>query len=257
MYIEKVKAMVAFSGAGLQGIMTVFAGFGTLVQLVVLLSLVLASVVCWGIIFQKARLLRKIRHDSVRFLDALYTANDLAFTAAAARRFALSPLARLFRAAHQRFEAGSDGPLLMVDDNGTRQPASTPTRLRHVLRLAQAEEVARLEQGLPFLATTASVAPFVGLFGTVWGIMQSFHAIGQRGGASLAVVGPGISEALVATAIGLAAAIPAVVAYNHYSNRIRRIEEELENFAEELTLLFDSRLSHDAQRVGNRPSPPR
>jgi biopolymer transport protein TolQ len=117
--------------------------------------------------------------------------------------------------------------------------------------------VARLEQGLPFLATTASVAPFVGLFGTVWGIMQSFHAIGQRGGASLAVVGPGLSEALVATAVGLAAAIPAVVAYNHYLNRIRRIEEELENFAEELTLLFDSRLSHDVQRVGNRPSPPR
>lgn len=249
--------MVAFSGTGLQGIMAVFAGFGTVVQVVVLLSLILASVVCWGIIFQKARLLRKIRSHSVRFLDALYTANDLAFTAAAARRFPLSPLARLFRAAHQRFEVGSEGRALMGDDNGAGQPTPTPTRLRHVLRLAQAEEVARLEQGLPFLATTASVAPFVGLFGTVWGIMQSFHAIGQRGGASLAVVGPGISEALVATAVGLAAAIPAVVAYNHYLNRIRRIEEELEHFAEELTLLFDSRLSHDVQRVGHRPSPQR
>ena len=117
--------MVAFSGAGLQGIMAVFAGFGTVVQVVVLLSLILASVVCWGIIFQKARLLRKIRH-SVRFLDALYTANDLAFTAAAARRFALSPLARLFRAAHQRFEAGSEGRALMGDDNGAGQPTPTP-----------------------------------------------------------------------------------------------------------------------------------
>jgi biopolymer transport protein TolQ len=226
------------------------------VQLVVLLSLVFASVVCWGIIFQKARLLRKVRQHSLRFLDALYSANDLAFTAAAARRFALSPLARLFRAVHQRFEAGSDGRIPMGDDDGAGSPP-TLTRLRHVLRLAQAEEVARLEQGLPFLATTASVAPFVGLFGTVWGIMQSFHAIGQRGGASLAVVGPGISEALVATAVGLAAAIPAVVAYNHYVNRIRHIESELEHFAEELTLLFDSRLSHDMQRVANRPSPQR
>ena len=184
LHMGKVKAMVAFSGAGLQGIMAVFAGFGTVVQVVVLLSLILASVVCWGIIFQKARLLRKIRRHSVRFLDALYTANDLAFTAAAARRFAFSPLARLFRAAHQRFEAGSESRAPMVDDNGAGQPTPTPTRLRHVLRLAQAEEVARLEQGLPFLATTASVAPFVGLFGTVWGIMQSFHAIGQRGGLS-------------------------------------------------------------------------
>jgi biopolymer transport protein TolQ len=119
--------------------------------------------------------------------------------------------------------------------------------------VAQAEEVARLEQGLPFLATTASVAPFVGLFGTVWGIMESFHAIGQRGGASLAVVGPGISEALVATAVGLAAAIPAVVAYNYYLNRIRRIEGDLENFTEDLLLLFDSRMPSEAPRVSHRP----
>ena len=247
--------MVAFSGMGLQGIMAVLAAFGTVVQLGVLLSLIFASVMCWGIILQKARLLRKVRQHSVRFLDALYSANDLTFTAAAARRFAFSPLARLFRAAHQRLEATSDGRVSMVDDEGTGLSMPTLTRLRHVLRLAQAEEMARLEQGLPFLATTASVAPFVGLFGTVWGIMQSFHAIGQRGGASLAVVGPGISEALVATAVGLAAAIPAVVAYNHYLNRIRRIEDELEHFAEELTLLFDSRLPHE-QRVGHRPSPP-
>jgi biopolymer transport protein TolQ len=249
--------MLSFSSAGLQGIMAVFAEFGTVVQLVVLLALVFASVVCWGIIFQKARLLRRVRQHSVRFLDALYAANDLNFTAAAARRFAFSPLARLFRAAHQRFEGGSDGRGPLADDDGTGGATPTLTRLRHVLRLAQAEEVARLEHGLPFLATTASVAPFVGLFGTVWGIMQSFHAIGQRGGASLAVVGPGISEALVATAVGLAAAIPAVVAYNHYLNRIRRIESELEHFAEELTLLFDSRLAHDIPRVGNRPSPQR
>jgi biopolymer transport protein TolQ len=253
----KAKAMLAFSGAGMQGIMAVLAEFGTVVQLVVLLSLILASVICWGIIFQKARLLRKIRQHSARFLDALYSANDLAFTAAAARRFAFSPLARLFRAAHQRLEAGNDGRAPLMDDDGAGPPISAMSRLRHVLRLALAEEVARLEQGLPFLATTASVAPFVGLFGTVWGIMQSFHAIGQRGGASLAVVGPGISEALVATAVGLAAAIPAVVAYNHYLNRIRRLEGELENFAEELALLFDSRVSSDVPRVGSRSVPQR
>jgi biopolymer transport protein TolQ len=246
--------MFPLSGSGLQGLINVLAGLGTLVQFVVLAVLLGVSVVCWGIILQKARLLRKARRHSARFLDALHSSNDLAFAAAAARRFTLSPLARLFRAAHQRLETASDGRLPALDDD----PASWSTgRLRHMLRITQAEEMTRLEQGLPFLATTASVTPFVGLFGTVWGIMQSFHAIGQRGGASLAVVGPGISEALIATAAGLAAAIPAVVAYNHYLNRIRRIEEELEHFTEELMLLFETRLPHDAPRVSHRSSPQR
>jgi biopolymer transport protein TolQ len=251
---RKAKAMFSLSGSGLQGLITVLAGLGTLVQFVVLAVLLGVSVVCWGIILHKASLLRKASRHSARFLDALHSSNDLAFAAAAARRFALSPLARLFRAAHQRLEMLSEGRFATADDDPASAVAGTTSRLRHMLRLAQSEEMARLEHGLPFLATTASVTPFVGLFGTVWGIMQSFHAIGQRGGASLAVVGPGISEALIATAAGLAAAIPAVVAYNHYLNRVRRIEGELEHFAEELVLLFDNRLPHDVQRVSHRAS---
>jgi biopolymer transport protein TolQ len=245
--------MGSLSGNGMQSIMMVFAGLGTIVQFLVLLALILASVVCWGIIFQKSRLLRKAQRHSTRFLDALHSSNDVAFIAAAARRFAFSPLARLFRGAHQRLEILNDGRYAGADEESLAMSALTLERLRQMLRVAQADEVARLEQGLSFLATTASVAPFVGLFGTVWGIMQSFHAIGQRGGASLAVVGPGISEALVATAVGLAAAIPAVVAYNHYLNRIRRIEGELENFAEELLVLFDNRIPSEMPRVSPRP----
>ena len=253
----KSKAMSSVSVTGLQGLITALAGIGTIVQVVVLAALLLASVVCWGIILHKARLLRKVQRDSTHFLHAIGTAHDLAFTAVAARRFASSPLSRLFRIAHQRLEALSDGRASIADDDPFALPITSLERLRHALRLARTEEISRLEQGLPFLATTASVTPFVGLFGTVWGIMQSFHAIGQRGGASLAVVGPGISEALIATAAGLAAAIPAVVAYNHYLNRIRRLEGEMDNFAEELVLLFESRLPNEAPRVGSRTPPPR
>jgi biopolymer transport protein TolQ len=245
--------MSSLSGNGMQSIMMLFAGLGTIVQLVVLIALVISSIVCWGIIFQKSRLLRKAQQHSSRFLDALHSSNEVSFIAAAARRFALSPLARLFRIAQQRLEVLSDGRYAVADEESLALSAHTLERLRQMLRVAQADEVARLEQGLSFLATTASVAPFVGLFGTVWGIMQSFHAIGQRGGASLAVVGPGISEALVATAVGLAAAIPAVVAYNYYLSRIRRIEGDLENFAEELLVLFDSRLPSEGARVSQRP----
>jgi biopolymer transport protein TolQ len=244
--------MPSLPAIGLQSIISVLAGFGTIVQLLVLAVLLLVSVICWGIILHKARSFRKAHRHSRRFLQAISSGNELAFTAAAARRFASSPLAHLFRAAHQRLEVLGDGRVTVIDDDPNALSTSILERLRHSLRQVQAEEIDRFEHGLPFLATTASVAPFIGLFGTVWGIMQSFHAIGQRGGASLAVVGPGISEALIATAAGLAAAIPAVVAYNHFLNRIRRLEGELENFAEELVLRFDSRSLHEAQRLGNR-----
>jgi biopolymer transport protein TolQ len=244
--------MPSLPTTGLQDIISVLAGLGTMVQLLVLAALLLASVICWGIIVHKACQFRKARRHSAPFLQAISSEPDPAFTAAAARRYAASPLARLFRAVHQRLESRGDSRPPMIDDELAPLSATALERLRHILRQAQTEEIGRLEQGLPFLATTASVAPFVGLFGTVWGIMQSFHAIGQRGGASLAVVGPGISEALVATAAGLAAAIPAVVAYNHFLSRIRRLEAELENFAEELVLLFNSYLPHEVQRLGSR-----
>src|SRR5204863_7000972 len=106
------------------------------------------------------------------------------------------------------------------------------------LRRATALEVAQLERYLPFLATTASATPFIGLFGTVWGIIAAFHGIGQQGSASLAVVAPGISEALIATAAGLAAAIPAVIGYNFFVNRVKHWATEMESFSLDLLNLF-------------------
>lgn len=246
--------MSSFPAAGLSSLIAIMVHLGPFVQLIVLSALCFASVRCWGVMLQKAVLFRQARRHSERFLATLDTPNDLAFMAAAARRFVQSPFARMFRATHRYIETLDDGAWLTSGGDAASVPAAVAERLRYVIRQEQAAEIERFEQGLPFLATTASVAPFVGLFGTVWGIMQSFHAIGQGGGASLAVVGPGISEALVVTAVGLAAAIPAVVGYNHYLNRLRRLEGDLEAFAEHLLLLFDDIIPYNASRPAERTS---
>jgi len=242
-----LSEMTPLSAKGLQSLIPLLAGLGTVVQGLVLVALALASVFCWAIIVQKMRVLRKVRHDNASFLQVFRTSNDLAFIAAAARRFAVSSLAHLFRVAHQYVEVPMPGNGRRAAMETELAPLSEATleRLRRALRPRQAEELDHLEQGLPFLATTASMAPFVGLFGTVWGIMQSFHAIGQGSGASLAVVGPGIADALIATAVGLAAAIPAGVAYNHYLNRLRRMDGEMESFIEDLVQLFETYLPNE------------
>lgn len=248
--------MTPFAAKGLQGLIPLLAGLGTVVQVLVLLALVLASVVCWAIVVHKTRLLHKTRRDNAHFLQVFRTSNDLAFIAAAARRFTFSPLAQLFRVAHQYLEAPmpSNGRRVVLEPALLAITTTMLDRVRQALQPCQAEEIDRLEQGLPFLGTTASVAPFVGLFGTVWGIMQSFHAIGQGSGATLSVVGPGIADALIATAIGLAAAIPSVIAYNHYLHRIRRLDGEMSSFTEELVQLFESYAANEAPapRLGTR-----
>ena len=145
--------------------------------------------------------------------------------------FRNSPLAVLFRDVYQELlqsrRPGDTGGELDVD-------MGEQERVARVLRRATTSETHRLEKYLAFLATTGSAAPFIGLFGTVWGIMDAFHGIGKSGSASLAVVAPGISEALVATAIGLIAAIPAVIAYNHFLNTVNVLIGEMDNFSQEM-----------------------
>jgi hypothetical protein len=119
------------------------------------------------------------------------------------------------------------------------QTAGRQPNVKRALRRAINTEMTRLTQMVPFLATTGNTTPFIGLFGTVWGIMNSFHGIGQRGSASLAVVAPGISEALIATAAGLAVAIPAVIAFNHFMQKIRVIETELHSFSADFLNILD------------------
>ncbi|MCI0469372.1 MAG: protein TolQ [Nitrospirae bacterium] len=182
----------------------------------VLLILLFFSIVSWTIIILKWRHFSKADHETSKFLktyDSTQNPKDLFFTA---KRFHFSPLANLFRSVH------------------AEKTYTERDELKRMLKRYTALESAHLERYLNFLATTGSTTPFIGLFGTVWGIMNSFKGIGSAGSASLAVVAPGIAEALIATAIGLAAAIPAVVAYNYYLSRANRMIIETEDFAEEL-----------------------
>jgi biopolymer transport protein TolQ len=147
-------------------------------------------------------------------------------------RFANSPLTVLFNEGYGELKK-------VVEGNGASEGSALSTDLGGVenvsraLRRATNSEITRLEKYLTFLATTGSTSPFIGLFGTVWGIMTAFEGIGKTGSASLAVVAPGIAEALIATAIGLVAAIPAVMAYNHFQNKIRVLIKEMDNFSTE------------------------
>jgi biopolymer transport protein TolQ len=195
----------------------------------VLLLLILASVSSWAIMIMKFRELRAAERDTEDFVEA-YLESSLENAYEVARKHPSSPLATVFRAGYTelaRLEKIQGGSGRVTRD----QVEGVISRLGWI----RGEEVHRFERGLSFLATIASSGPFVGLFGTVIGIMNSFQQIGAAGSASLAVVAPGIAEALVATAFGLAAAIPAAVGYNYTSARLNRLAARLETFGLEFS----------------------
>ena len=201
---------------------------------VVLLVLGGFSVLCWALIIEKWWQFRRVREQTGAFQRAVREGRRPALVYTAAKKFRDSPLALLYMAGHQEISGIAEvaDHVLEEADEGL-----APARLEAVdraMRRVAVLEVARLERYLPFLATTASACPFIGLFGTVWGIISAFQGIGQQGSASLAVVAPGISEALIATAAGLGAAIPAVMAYNYFVNRVKHWATEMEGFALEL-----------------------
>jgi biopolymer transport protein TolQ len=186
----------------------------------VLLILLFFSVVSWAIIFFKQRYFSKANKESEQFLRTYRSSRDSKTLFQATRNLMFSPIANLFRAVY------------------TDEIQKGKSETKRLLRRYEALESAKLEKYLNFLATTGSTTPFIGLFGTVWGIMNSFTNIGTSGAASLAVVAPGIAESLIATAAGLAAAIPAVIAYNYYLSMARRIIIDMEDFSEELLDFF-------------------
>lgn len=209
---------------------------GFVVQLV-LAILLFFSIFSWAIIFIKSRHIRRAFRESSQFIDYFWKSGDLSDAYSKCRQFQNSPIARVFHTGYlelrkvvQRtgYKDDSDGDAgetpLSIQFSGSES-------IQRTLRRSTTTELTRLNQMVPFLATTGNATPFIGLFGTVWGIMNSFHGIGLRGSASLAVVAPGISEALVATAAGLAAAIPAVIAFNFFTQKIRVIETELQSFS--------------------------
>lgn len=201
------------------------------VQLTLLL-LVSMSVISWGIIISKRKAFSRMSKDNHSFMNEFSRAKSLETLEEKTERFADSSLARIFRAGYGELQRVASKAVQNEEEGEESKPlVHGADNVDRALHRAIDSEVLKLESMLSFLATVGSTGPFIGLFGTVWGIMGSFQKIGAMKSASLAVVAPGISEALVATAIGLAAAIPAVMAYNHFITQLRREETNFNNFA--------------------------
>ncbi len=209
---------------------------GLMVQFVLLL-LLFFSITSWAIIIIKYRYIKRAYQESAAFTDLFWKSKDLSNAYRQAKELEGSPIARIFRIGYVELKKISQSGMAEGNDVGTERSSGLGARfagmdnIKRALRRAINSETTRMTQMVPFLATTGNTAPFIGLFGTVWGIMNSFHGIGLRGSASLAVVAPGISEALVATAAGLGVAIPAVIAFNYFMQKIKILESELSSFS--------------------------
>src|SRR3954454_25051254 len=189
----------------------------------VLLALLAFSLISWAIILTKWNMLRRARTQSCRFVRAFRKAQRLQDIAAVADQFKPSPLVGVFEGGYEEYRRQ------VAAVGGLRNPIS----IQRGMQIGASEEITRLERNLPWLAITAAVTPFVGLFGTVWGIIDAFHGLGTAGAATLRAVAPGISEALITTAAGLFAAIPAVIAYNAFAHSLREFGARMDDFSAE------------------------
>ena len=200
----------------------------------VLLLLALFSVVSWSVILFKLWTFQKASRQSASFLDVFRRSNKFSEVQAVCRSLSDSPLVGMFQAGYTELTAQlRQAPGAEAAPAAARPTIKSLTAVDRALMRASGVEVNKLEKRIPFLATTASIAPFIGLFGTVWGIMAAFQGIGSTGSTNLGVVAPGIAEALVATAFGLFAAIPAVYFYNHLTNSVKLFASEMDDFAME------------------------
>ena len=215
-----------------QGVLDLVKGSGLLVQAVLYL-LVLFSVVSWGIIFYKYRQVRAAKRQSSKFLKIYWDSHSLPSVYDACRELPMSPVAQVFRSGFEELRRVSHikkenphGGVLTTDLGGVEN-------VTRAMKRATTVEITKLDKALTFLATTASTTPFIGLFGTVWGIMNAFRGLSVTHSSSIQAVAPGIAEALIATAAGLFAAIPALMAYNHFANKIKVLAADMDNFSHE------------------------
>ena len=213
--------------ANQQSLWELVLGGELLVQLVLLL-LVGFSITSWGIILNKWALMRKVRAQNDAFLKIFWDSERLEDAFTVIEQHDLSPVAQVFRAGYRELRRLTDD---RAKGGEPSLSADSMNNLQRAMRRARSSQLMSLERYLSFLATTGSASPFIGLFGTVWGIMRAFQKIGATGAATLSTVGGPISEALIATAVGLLAAIPAVMAYNYYVSRIRHIMADTDNFS--------------------------
>ena len=209
---------------------------GPMVQFVIYLLLAF-SVSTWAIILMKFVYMRRAFRESASFIEFFWKTRDFSNSFARSKELKHSPVARIFRNAYMELKK-------MNRPGATESGAdlvSNIENIRRTLGRSRNMETIRMIQMVPFLATTGNIAPFIGLFGTVWGIMNAFRAIAlQTGSTSLSAVAPGVSEALVATAAGLAVAIPAVVGFNYFSQKIRIIESEMESFSNDFISIVEN-----------------
>ncbi len=206
------------------GIADLIFGADFVVQLV-LLGLVGMSITCWAIILQKWNHLRTASLQSSAFLDLFWSSRRLDQVYEQLGQFSQAPVAEVFRSGYKELAKINSA----ADRTGQRTDATD--NLTRTLRRASAVESTQLERYVTFLATTGSTAPFIGLLGTVWGILRAFQKLGSGGASTIDVVGPDIAHALIATAVGLFAAIPAVIAYNYFNSSIRVLNTEMQNFS--------------------------
>ena len=202
-----------------------------LVQLV-MLTLVVASIVSWTMIINKRVILKRAKKEAEIFEDQFWSVEDLSplFTKISARHYEPNGMEKIFEAGFKEFAR--------LNKQERIDPEAVLDGSQRAMRIAMNREMDYLETNLSFLATVGSTSPYVGLFGTVWGIMNSFQALGTVQQATIAMVAPGISEALIATAMGLFAAIPAVIAYNRYSYDVERLINRYDNFMEEFSSIL-------------------
>ncbi len=198
----------------------------------VMLILLAASISSWMIIFRKRQMLKAAEKGANAFEEKFWSGTDLTrlYETVSRENAGNTGMERVFEGGFREFSR--------MREQGRMTPAVLVEAAQRAMRIALARETGRLEQHLSFLATVGSTSPYIGLFGTVWGIMTSFHQLANVNQATIAMVAPGISEALIATAMGLFAAIPAVIAYNRYSNQVDRLEMRYDNFTEEFSSIL-------------------
>ena len=246
-FIAQIPAGVSLGGAFSHDIIQMIVHAGLVVKFV-LLILLLFSIISWTIIFVKFRLLGKAKRETESFLELFWEEKEFKKIYSACEDLRFSPLARLFSAGYAEFTRIRRIQASLVSQEGhapaggqdhSRSQQAIMDNLNRSLKKGTIDQINRLERAISFLATTGNTAPFIGLFGTVWGIMESFRSIGLKGSANLAVVAPGISEALIATAAGLAAAIPAVVAFNYFTHRISALRAEMDIFTSDFLSMVE------------------
>lgn len=219
-------------GGQQESVVSMVTGAGPVVQIVLYL-LISFSIISWGIILYKMRQVRTARRQSRRFVEMFWDTKNLTTIHTASQELKQSPVAQVFRAGYQELvrltrskRPTNPGEEMATDLGGVEN-------VERAMKRATNQELTQLERALNFLATTASSTPFIGLFGTVWGIMTAFRGLSTTQSSSIQAVAPGISEALIATAVGLFAAIPALIGYNYFARQIRVLHADMENFASE------------------------